>query len=78
MHPISVKADVRNHSTRYGLLVILGGIVLLLALRLWASPIARTVTGRSEVGLVEFLLIPAFLVVVTVGILLFLWDPDSD
>lgn len=68
--------DVRRDSTRYGVGIVVAGLVLLLVLRLWASPIAQAVTGRSRNGLVEFLLIPIFLAVVGLGILLFLWEPD--
>jgi hypothetical protein len=34
------------------------------------------ITGRSGVGVFEFLLIPVFFVVVGIGILLFLWEPE--
>lgn len=68
--------DVRQDSTRYGVGIVVAGLILLLVLRLWASPIARAVTGRAQNGLLEFLLIPTFLAVVGVGILLFLWEPD--
>jgi hypothetical protein len=67
---------IRRRSTRYGVGTVVAGLVLLIALRLWASPIAREVTGRGENGLIEFLLIPVFLGVVGFGILLFLWEPD--
>lgn len=69
---------VRQNSTRYGMLTVAAGLILLIALRIWASPVARAVTDRARNGLVEFLLIPVFLVVVTVGVLLFLWEPDTD
>lgn len=68
--------DVRRNSTKYGILTVAAGVVLLVALRLWASPIARSVTGRTRNGLLEFLLIPVFLAVVAAGVLLFLWEPD--
>lgn len=68
--------DVRRDSTRYGVGIVVAGLILLLVLRLWASPIARAVRGRTQNGLFEFLLIPTFLAVVGVGILLFLWEPD--
>ncbi len=76
MPPIPRRTAVRNHSTKYGLLTVLAGLALLLGLRLWASPVARRITGRSENGLVEFLLIPVFLIVVAAGVALFLWEPD--
>jgi|GEM_PF-1769204 len=67
---------VRRRSTRYGILTAAAGLVLLVGLRVWASPIIRTATGRGSNGLLEFLLIPVFLGVVLVGVLLFLWEPD--
>lgn len=78
MSAIPGSMAVRNNSTKAGLLVVLGGLVLLLGLRLWASPIARRIVGQDTVGVVEFLLIPVFLLVVTAGILLFLWEPDAE
>jgi len=69
--------DVREHSTRYGVGTVVLGMVCLIALRVWASPIARTAMGRGRNGLLEFLLIPVFLGVVGLGILLFLWEPDA-
>lgn len=73
-----VTAAIRDNSTRYGIATILSGLALLVGLRLWASPLTREITGRGANGLFEFLLIPAFLLVVTAGILLFLWEPDRD
>ena len=77
MTTIPSGSAVRDNSTRYGLLTIVLGLVLLVVLRLWASPITRRVTGRSGNGLFEFLLIPVFFAVVGVGILLFLWEPGT-
>ena len=77
MSTIPTMAAVRDNSTKYGFTVAVVGFVLLLLLRVWASPIARAVTGRSSNGLLEFLLIPVFLGIVGVGILLFLWEPET-
>lgn len=77
MATIPGTAAVRDHSTRYGLVTILAGVALLITLRVWASPLTRRAAGRGENGLVEFLLIPVFLLVVLVGIGLFLWEPDA-
>lgn len=77
MVTIPGKATIRDNSTRYGFLTIAMGVVLLLLLRWWASPLIRRMTGRGENGLVEFLLIPLFFLVVTAGIALFLWEPDE-
>lgn len=49
------------------------GLVLLLTLRLWASPIVLTVTGREHAGVLAFLAIPVLLLVVGAGIVVFLW-----
>lgn len=68
---------LRDNSTKYGIATVLGGLVILLGLRIWASPIARTVTGREANGLFEFLLIPIGLAVVVAGIGLFLWEPET-
>lgn len=78
MTTIPGTTAVRNHSTRYGLLTLVAGVLLLFALRLWASPLGRRITGRSENGLVEFLSIPVFFLVVGGGIALFLWEPDAE
>lgn len=69
---------VQDNSTRYGIATVALGLVLLIGLRLWASPLTRRMTGRASNGLLEFLLIPVFLGVVLVGTLLFLWEPDAD
>lgn len=49
------------------------GLVLLLTLRLWASPVILTITGREHAGVVAFLAIPVVLSVVGAGIVVFLW-----
>lgn len=69
-------AAIRDQSTKYGLFTIGIGVILLIGLRVWTSPIARRITGRSEITIIEFLLIPLFLVVVGTGVLLFLWEPE--
>lgn len=61
---------------RLGAGVAVAGLVLLLTLRIWASPIALTITGRSQVSVVAFLGIPLLLLVVGVGIVIFLWGDD--
>lgn len=58
---------------RLGVGVAVVGLVLLMTLRLWASPIALTVTGRRSVSLVTFLGIPVLLLVVGAGIVIALW-----
>lgn len=70
------QASLERHSTRYGIVTVLAGIVLLVALRVWASPIGRQISGREGITLVDFLLIPLFLVFVAIGIGLFLWEPN--
>lgn len=61
---------------RLGVAVAVIGLLLLLTLRLWASPVAMTVTGRPEVSVVSFLAIPLFLLVIGAGIVVFLWGDE--
>lgn len=61
---------------RLGVAVAAAGLVLLLTLRLWASPIAMAITGRPRVSLVAFLGIPLFLLVIGAGIVVFLWGEE--
>jgi len=77
MVTIPGRRSVRDNSTRYGVATVLAGLVLLIGLRLWASPLTRQITGRGANGLVEFLMIPVFFAVVGIGILLFLWEPEA-
>lgn len=78
MPTIPSKATVGEHSSRYGVIVILAGVALLVGLRLWTSPLTRRAAGGGEAGLLEFLMIPGFLGVVAIGIALFLWEPDGE
>jgi hypothetical protein len=66
--------DVDNR--RLGVAVAVVGLLLLLTLRLWASPVAMTVTGRPRVSVVSFLAIPLFLLVIGAGIVVFLWGDE--
>lgn len=61
---------------RLGVGVAIAGLLLLLTLRIWASPITMTITGRPRTGVVAFLGIPLFLLVVGVGIVIFLWGEE--
>lgn len=67
---------IRERNRELGVLVGILGILLLLSLRFWTSPITRNITGRGEIGVIEFLLIPVFFAVVGLGVLLFLWEPE--
>lgn len=67
---------VAARSTAYGAGLVGLGVLLLLALRFLASPIARRILDREPAGFVEFLGIPAFFVLVGIGVALFLWEPD--
>lgn len=67
--------DVSTSRT-LGLGAIVLGVLSLLVLRLWASPIALAVTGRRTVSVLAFLGIPLFLIFVGVGIALFVWGPE--
>lgn len=58
---------------RLGVGIAAAGLLLLFTLRAWASPLALAVTGRPRVGVVAFLGIPIFLIVVGTGIAIFLW-----
>lgn len=61
---------------RVGAAALILGVAALLTLRVWASPIARTVTGREGVTVLSFLGIPVFLVLFGVGIALLVWGPE--
>ncbi|MFB6105000.1 MAG: hypothetical protein ABEJ57_07995 [Halobacteriaceae archaeon] len=67
---------IRERNRELGLATIGLGLLLLLGLRAWTSPLTRTATGEGAPGLLEFLLIPLFLAVVAVGIGLALWEPE--
>lgn len=67
-----------ERSTTSGIVLIALGVLILLTIRFWASPLARRITGRDPAGYVEFLAIPVFFVVVGVGIALFLWEPEAE
>lgn len=58
---------------RLGIGVGVVGLVLLLSLRAWASPLALVVTDRTGVSVLTFLLIPVLLLVVGAGIVIFLY-----
>lgn len=66
--------DVDNR--RLGVAVAAVGLVLLLTLRLWASPVIMTITGRARVSVVSFLAIPLFLLVIGAGVVIFLWGEE--
>lgn len=66
---IHMRVDHR----RLGVGVAVVGVVLLLTLRVWASPISLIITGRSGVSVVAFLLIPVLLLVVGAGVAIALW-----
>lgn len=66
--------DVDNR--RLGVAVAGIGLILLLTLRAWASPLALTITGRPGVSVVTFLAIPVVLLVVAAGIAIFVWGEE--
>jgi len=68
---------LRERNRELGLATIAVGFVLLLGLRAWTSPLTRNATGGGPPGLLEFLLIPVFLIVVAAGVVLALWEPDT-
>lgn len=61
---------------RLGVGVAAAGLILLLTLRLWASPVAMAITDRPRVSVVAFLGIPLFLLIVGAGIVIFLWGDE--
>lgn len=71
-------AWIANHSTLAGASLIGAGVVLLLSLRFWASPVARRITGADPAGFAAFLGIPLFFALAGGGIALFLWEPDRE
>ncbi len=64
----------RHMALGAGLLAL--GIILLVGLRFWASPVARRITGTEPPGAIDFIGIPVFLVVAGLGLFLFLWEPN--
>lgn len=68
---------LRERNRQLGVATVLFGVLLLLGLRAWTSPLTREATGGGEPGLLEFLLIPLFLFVVGIGTALFLWEPEA-
>ena len=63
-------------SRRLGLIVAALGVLFLLALRVWTSPIALAVTGREHASTVTFLAMPVGLLVVGLGIAIAVWGED--
>lgn len=61
-----------------GIAVTVVGVLLLIGLRLWASPLALAITGREGVSVVTFLSMPLALLVVGIGIVLSIWGPDLE
>lgn len=66
--------DVDNR--RLGVVLVGIGVVLLLTLRLWASPVALAVTGRTRIGVVSLLAVPIMLAVIGFGIAIALWGEE--
>jgi len=66
---------ITGQSTKIGVILIILGVLLLLSLRFWASPIARRIIGQNPPGFVDLMGIFVFFIVVGIGIFLFLWEP---
>ncbi|MFB6354089.1 MAG: hypothetical protein ABEJ92_08395 [Halobacteriales archaeon] len=66
---------LREQNRRIGAGLVIVGLVLLVSLRWWTSPLVRRITGRGGDFFAEFLLIPVLLAFVGAGILLLLWEP---
>lgn len=71
----SIPARIRAQPRRYGIATIALAFVALVALRAWASPVGRSITGRQGVSVVAFLGIPLFLGLLALGIGIFLLEP---
>lgn len=52
------------------------GVIAMLTLRFWASPLTSAVLGRDQVGLVPFLGIPLLLLLVGAGIAIAVWGDE--
>ena len=74
---MDLRDRLRGRSTRTGAILIGVGVVLLIALRFWASPLSRRILGREPSGFFDFIAIPVFFVCVGAGIVLFLWEPEG-
>lgn len=68
---------LRDNNRKIGLALTVLGVVLLLTLRWWTSPVLRRIMGREDIGAVAFLMIFVFFVPVAVGIALLLWEPEQ-
>lgn len=67
----------RVNSSTLGVALVVVGVVSLLTLRFWASPVVGQLVGRERLSVVAFLGIPLFLLLVGAGIVLFVWGPDA-
>lgn len=72
-----LETRVLEQSTKSGALLIGLGILMLLSLRFFASPVATTIMNREAPGFVAFLGIPVFFVLTGLGVALFLWEPRN-
>lgn len=68
---MAIYQSIKSRSTKTGVVLMAGGVVLLLALRFLANPLARGITGREPAGLLAFLGIPVFLALIALGMALF-------
>ena len=74
----SMRAVLKERSTAVGAGAVVTGVILLVGLRFWTSPIAIEGTGRTGISPVEFAGIPLLLALVAIGIMLFVWRPTED
>lgn len=73
-----MRAFLKNRSRAIGGGAVVTGVILLLVLRFWTSPIAIEGTGRSGISPLEFAGIPLLLALIAIGIALFVWRPAED
>lgn len=67
---------IRERNRELGVISIAFGLISLILLRWWTSPLLRRIAGRTDISVFEFVLIPVFLVPVGIGVILLLWEPE--
>lgn len=73
-----MRTFLKNRSRAIGGGAVVTGVVLLLVLRFWTSPIAIEGTGRTGISPWEFAGIPVLLALIAIGIALFVRRSPGD